>query len=211
MDRSRFGTALVILMVATLLPFPGWTKKYDRHTKSAAPRDIPTGTSITFYGWSRDSRYVAYRWTRLRRRKNRKAIVTIRKHHRLIWKNRLSGFGPNPGRDIAAYTKKLRYVMTPLKGKLVGKDHWQFATPSATYHFRLKAGKRLRWSLWLDDKVLMEEGCNGLYVQIKPILYPSPNGKTVLVLLHQDTGWSREDIIRLAPLPGKTYAPPPHR
>jgi hypothetical protein len=210
-DRGRLGLALVTLMLLVTLPFPGWTQSKHPAPKSERALKAPTGTTIVFHGWSKDNRHIAYRWTRVRPRKNRKALVTIRKHHRLVWKNRISGFGPYPGRDIAAYAKKRGYILSPLKGKEGAKAHWTFKSARGTYHFRVKAGKRLTWSLSLDNKTLMSERCNNLYVKITPSLYPAPNGKSILIVLKQDTGWSREDVIHLAgvpPLPGRV---PQHR
>ena len=47
----------------------------------------------------------------------------------------------------------------------------------------------------------MTERCNNLYVDITPDLYLAPNGKNLLIVLKQDTGWSREDVIHLTELP----------
>ena len=185
--HKNLAWALLCLFV---LPGDAWSEK-----KKQAP---PTyGTVISFHGWSPNSNFVAYTWVQTQRPKppRKKPTIIRRRLNRRIWKGRLSTYGPASGRNVVAYAKRKKYEVKQLLRQNDGPNAWRFTSAQGTYRFKVVAGKKLRWELYLNETLVGKETCKALYVDILPTLYPSPNGRSVLIHLRQNTGWRWDDAI----------------
>ena len=173
------------------------------HATTTPKKKVVYGTAIVFLGWSPDSKYVAYTWTQTRRARKpgKKPRVVQRRLNRRVWKQRLSTYGPASGRDVAAYAKRHNYVVAALPRIARAKSYWTFKAPEGRYVFRLIAGKKLHWELSFKGKKIAGAPCDALYVDVTPTLYPAPDNRTMLIHLHQNTGWGWEDALALAKLP----------
>ena len=192
---------LVILCVAT-------------PTTAAPPRPSETvrrGSEIVFHGWSHDSKYVAY--TRLRF--GPKATVLERQRmHRQVRGGDFTGFGKMVGGDVEGHARRSGYVATPLPWRRLSETALELVWGQRRLLLELDVGREHGWRLWHDRRLLASHRFDRIYVGFHAEMYPSPNGRQAIVVMHLESGWDVDaaafpvDLSALADESAR-LAPPP--
>lgn len=157
---------------------------------SAAPERpndaIRRGSEIAFHGWSRDSKYVAYTRTRF----GPQATVLERQRlHRQVRAGDFTGFGKMVGGDVEAHARRSSYVATPLPSRRLSETALELMWGRRPLLLELDIGREHGWRLWHQQRLLASHRFDRIYVGFRADIYPSPNGRQAIVVMHLDSGW----------------------
>jgi hypothetical protein len=161
-------------------------------------------TRIEFHGWSPDSEFVAYTRTKQRRvedPKKSKPQLTRRSLHRRVKRGRFKGTGPIGDEHIPRLAERKGYVVEQLERLRVDDEETWYIAPEGTYKLRLSVDKSLVWELSFADEVIVRRAFDTPYVDHDVRLYPSPDRRSVLVIMHLSTGWSLHGAVYPLALP----------
>jgi hypothetical protein len=196
MSAHRYALVVTVLSLALVVNVVG------RESASAqAPVD---GTSVEFHGWSPDSQYVAYTRTRrtVARRGRRKARLTRRSHHRRVKGGRFSGTGPiGPKEHVPRYAERRGYITPELDRLEVSDTETWYVALEGTYKLRLSVGDVLTWELVFEDQVIERREFDTIYVSCDARIYPSPDRRHVIVVMHLNRGWNIDGAVYPVTLP----------
>ena len=162
------------------------------------------GSSVEFHGWSPDSQYVAYTRTKRipARTKRRKGKLSRRSHHRRVKAGRFQGTGPvAPDQHIPRYAERKGYVVADLERLEVSDVETWFVAIEGTYKLRLLVGEVIAWELSFGDELIERRAFDTIYVNCKAQLYPSPDRRQALLVMHLDRGWVGEAAVVPLTLP----------
>ena len=191
---------LAMLLGATLL-----TGGFSSARAAAETSPQRVGTTVVFHGWSPDGRYVAY--TRVQRpaaparRGSRAGKPRVREIHRRIVDGRLAESGPAFGQDIASYAREHGYRPGGRPGVALDDRLVRFDVPEGSYVFDVQVGDKMYWELSFEGDVIVRRAFDQLYVDVQPELYPSPDRRQAIVVLHLDRGWAMEAAVYPVELP----------
>jgi hypothetical protein len=157
-----------------------------------------SGTVVEFHGWSPDSQYVAY--TRSRRAATRpghgKPRISRRSHHRRVKDGRFQGTGPvAPDQHIPRYAERKGYVVPALERMEVSDTETWFVALEGTYKLQLTVGETLVWELSFEGELIERRSFDTIYVKCIASLYPAPDRRHALLVMHLDRGWNTEAAV----------------
>lgn len=180
-------TALSALSMAALGP------ALPAQARGERPRPaVPTarrGSEIAFHGWSRDSKYVAY----TRHRFGSRSEQTERQRmHRQVLGGEFTGFGSKVGGDVELHAQRSRYIATPLAQRRTSETALEFLVGERLLHLELDVGREHGWRLQEGDRVLASHRFDRIYVGFRADIYPSPDGRQAIVVMHLDSGWDTD-------------------
>lgn len=197
--RAALAAASAALTVAALLPV-------SARALPPAPADAPYGSRIAFWGWSNDSRWIAY--TRTRRRpapvRHQEPIDEVQLMHRQVKGGELTGFGTMTGGDVEAWARAHDYVVGPARVTRENDESWRFVVDGRPIDFAVRVADGVSFTVRAGDEVLLEHRFDKVYVGVTPALYPSPDRRQAILILSLDTGW----IIDAGLYPLKLPPPP---
>lgn len=162
------------------------------------------GTWISFHGWSPEGHFIAY--TRDKRRptgKGRQVQEATEQLHRIVEDGKLAGYAPAFGKDLEAYATEHRYRVETLPRRQEAERRWIFDAPEGPYTVEVVVGRRLLWQLSYGGRVVKQRAFGAAYVDVDVALYPSPDRKYLLAIMHLDTGWMVDAAVRIIKLPPK--------
>lgn len=166
-------------------------------TAEAAPP--ARGSSLTFHGWSADSRLIAYTRTRSGRgsrpRRDKDAGRGEQRMHRFVEGGRFAGFGRMVGGDVARYALENGYVATPAPHRRVAEMAFELSLGVEILALKIGLGRAQTWRLTRAGVILAEHTFDRIYVGFDVELYPSPDGKQAVLVMHLDTGWEIDAAI----------------
>lgn len=194
---SRASVYIAVLLSAVLITDVGGSD-------SASATSAVGGTSVEFHGWSPDSQYVAY--TRTRRtvvRKGRgKPRLKRRSHHRRVKAGRFSGTGPiGPKEHIPRYAERRGYITPELDRLEVSDTETWYVALEGTYKLRLSVGDVLSWELVFEDQVIERREFDSIYVSCDARIYPSPDRRHAILVMHLNRGWHVDGAVYPVSLP----------
>lgn len=192
LSLASFLVAAVALGVAAQEPSEGTSSR--------------VGTVVEFHGWSPDSQYVAY--TRSRRAVARpgrgKSRLSRRSHHRRVKAGRFQGTGPIAAdQHIPRYAERKGYVVPALQVLEVSDTETWFVALEGTYKLQLTVGETLVWELSFEEEVIERRAFDSIYVRCDAKLYPAPDRRHALLVMHLDRGWSTEAAVYPVTMPAK--------
>jgi len=159
-----------------------------------APSPAEPGSRLTFLGWSPDSRLVAY----TRERGGRAA--TTQRMHRFVRDGAFAGFGRMVGGDVGAYAREHGYVASPAARRSETARRWQMQVGERLFTLAFEIGREVRWTFGEGERVLARHTFDRIYIGFEPELYPSPDGRQGVLVMHLDTGWQIDAAIFPVPL-----------
>lgn len=152
------------------------------------PGDISTrrGSEIVFHGWSRDSKYVAYTRHRFA---SKGSASEHQRMHRQVRNGEFTGFGTMVGGDVEAHARRLDYAVTPLPWRRLSETTLELQWGLRRLLLELDVGREHGWRLFCEGQLLARHLFDRIYVGFRADVYPSPNGRQALVVMHLDSGW----------------------
>lgn len=171
-----------------------------------APGVSRAGTTVEFHGWSPDSQFVAY--TRTKRTSTRprqgKMRLNRRSHHRRVKDGRFQGTGPvSPDQHIPRYAERKGYVVADLERLEVSDTETWFVALEGTYKLRFVVGEAVAWELSFEGELIERRAFDSIYVKCEARIYPSPDRRHLLLVMHLDRGWTTEAAVYPMVLPAK--------
>ena len=157
---------------------------------SAAPR----GSRLEFYGWSRDSRWVAYARRALGRPGKDQRM------HRLVRDGAFGGFGREVGGDVQGFALAHHYVVAPAAQRRVDPLTFELAVGEASLTLKIEPGEKLGWRLVREGRTVASHTFDSLYVDFAVELYPAPDAAQGILVMHLDTGWQVDAAVFPVPL-----------
>jgi hypothetical protein len=207
---SRTGGAAVrvacwLSLCVAFLPAP------PLHAGPPPKADI-ADARLTFHGWSPDSRWIAYTRHFRARRLPDGSLEPPRDQrlHRRVRDGRLTGFGSQVGRDVAAHAEAHGYIAAALPRVSEGPHRFVFG--DGLFSLEIDIGRTLGFTLNHRGTRLFRHTFDRLYVGFEPELYPSPDGRQAILVFHLDSGWETDAAIfplRLSAARRPADAPPP--
>lgn len=162
------------------------------------------GTSIEFHGWSPDSEFVAYTRVKHYRSESGKdgpPQLVRRSLHRRVKRGRFRGTGPIGDEHIPRLAERKGYRVELFERLRIDDTETWFIAPEGTYKLRLSVGKSLIWELSFEDEVVVRRAFDTPYVEHDVHLYPSPDRRSLIVLMHLSTGWTVHGAVYPLALP----------
>lgn len=148
------------------------------------------GSALYFYGWSRDSRLIAY--TRLRVGRTR----PDQRMQRYVEDGEFAGFGKMVGGDVERYARERGYVVVASESRRLSETSFEFAgVGDVPLQLGLEVGRAQSWVLTRGGKRLAEHTFDRIYVGFDAQLFPSPDGTQAVLVMHLDTGWEIDAAI----------------
>ncbi|MFO0746809.1 MAG: hypothetical protein U1F43_14220 [Myxococcota bacterium] len=198
------ASLMLLALAAAPAPAPGAPAVPE------APRS--SGSELEFHGWSPDSRLVAY--TRHRAAKVGSAR-TDQHVQRFVTAGAFAGFGRMVGGDVSAYARAHGYVVAPAPRRPLPKARCltgpEAASPAdaarASGHcWEIRLGARelvlafdvadgIGWRITEGDVELARHAFDRIYVGFDPELYPSPDGRQAVLVVHLDSGWDTDAAV----------------
>jgi len=177
---------LVFLLGSAAWPAPS--------ARAANPEELarPTstrGSRLEFHGWSRNGRFLAYTRRRIGRTRPDQRM------HRLVEAGRFAGFGTMVGGDVETFAREHRYVVVDAPRRRTSESTIVYRLGDATYTLELRVGRAQTWRLVRGDQVLAEHAFDRIYVGFDAELYPSPDERQAVLVMHLDTGWEIDAAI----------------
>lgn len=150
----------------------------------AARAEMPRRTSsITFHGWSKDSRWVAY--TRFRGGRAR----PDERMHRLVEGGAFTGFGEHVGGDVAAYAARRGYVLRTMQKEVLDTERVRFRDGALELVVTFEVGKAVGWRLSQGGVEVARHAFDRPYLAFDVDAFPSPDGRQAILVMALDTGW----------------------
>lgn len=147
------------------------------------------GSELRFFGWSRDSRLIAYTRQRIGRARPDQRM------HRFVEDGLFAGFGKMVGGDVESYARERGYAVAALPVARTSESRWEVALADETLVLTVEVGRAQSWRLTRGEVVLAEHGFDRIYVDLDIAVYPSPDRSQAVVVMHLDTGWEVDAAI----------------
>lgn len=180
---SRRGPLVALIIAVSGLSAPA-------HARGERPgQAVPVvrrGSEIVFHGWSRDSKYVAYTRHRFIARPQQ---VERQRMHRQVRGGAFTGFGTKVGGDVELHARQSGYIVTPLPWRRTSETELELRLGERVLHLELDVGRNHGWRLRDGERVLANHRFDRIYVGFRAELYPSPDGRQAIVVMHLDSGW----------------------
>jgi hypothetical protein len=162
---------------------------------SAEARPPERGSSLTFHGWSPDSRLVAYTRARIGRGGRRGERASEQRMHRFVKGGRFAGFGRMVGGDVLRYAEEHGYVAAAAPRRQVGEMRYELALGREVLALAIGVERTQTWRLTRGEERLGQHTFDRIYVGFEFELYPSPDGTQAVLVMHLDTGWETDAAI----------------
>lgn len=156
------------------------------------------GSALYFFGWSRDSRLIAYTRQRVGRTRPDQRM------HRFVEGGAFAGFGKMVGGDVERYALERGYVVVASPRERPSETRFEFRAGGAPLVLEMQVGHAQSWRLSLAGKTLAEHTFDRIYVDFDVSLFPSPDGAQGVLVMHLDTGWEIDAAIFPVPLTSAT-------
>lgn len=147
------------------------------------------GSALYFFGWSRDSRLIAYTRQRVGRTRPDQRM------HRYVEGGEFTGFGKMVGGDVERYAQERSYVIKGVTKRRISETRFELDFADKTYTLAIEVGKAQLWRLKVGDTVIGEHAFDRIYVGFDVDLFPSPDGTQAVIVMHLDTGWEIDAAI----------------
>lgn len=147
---------------------------------------VRRGSEIVFHGWSRDSKYVAYTRHRFGARPEH---IERQRMHRQVLGGAFTGFGTMVGGDVELHAQRSNYVVAPLPWRRTSETALELRFGERVLHLELDVGRNHGWRLRDGERVIANHRFDRIYVGFRAELYPSPDGRQAIVVMHLDSGW----------------------
>ncbi len=147
---------------------------------------VRRGSEIAFHGWSRNSKYVAYTRQRFA---TRTSAAEQQRMHRQVIDGEFTGFGTMVGGDVEAFAKRWRYDVTPLPWRRLSETTIELMSGPHRLLLELDVGREHGWRLWGEGQLLARHLFDRIYVGFRADVFPSPDGRQAIVVMHLDSGW----------------------
>ncbi len=115
--------------------------------------------------------------------------------HRFVEDGRFTGFGRMVGGDVARYALDHGYVATPAPRRKVGEMAFEIGLGAEILTLRVGLGRAQTWRLTRGETTYAEHAFDRIYVGFDVELYPSPDGRQAVLVMHLDTGWEIDAAI----------------
>jgi len=179
---------LMVFVVGVFMPFVSFGMPAQTDAAYAAPSR--RGSAISFYGWSRDSRVIAYTRQRVGRTRPDQRM------HRFVEAGAFTGFGKMVGGDVERYAQDRGYVVIAAPSRRLSETTFEFApVGGGPLVLDMQVGSAQSWRLTAGVKVLAEHTFDRIYVGFDAELFPSPDGAQAVLVMHLDTGWEIDAAI----------------
>lgn len=179
----RGGPLVALLIAASSFVAPAHARGERPGPSSPVVR---RGSEIVFHGWSRDSKYVAYTRHRFIARPQQ---TERQRMHRQVLGGEFTGFGTKVGGDVELHAQRSGYVVTPLPWRRTSETSLELRLGDRVLHLELDVGRNHGWRLREDERILASHRFDRIYVGFRAELYPSPDGRQAIVVMHLDSGW----------------------
>ena len=180
----RILHVLLVGVLATALPFGATLGASEVVRATPSQR----GSALHFYGWSRDSRLIAYTRQRVGRTRPDQRM------HRFVEGGAFAGCGKMVGGDVESYAQERGYVVVAAPARRVSETRFEFESREAAV-LDMQVGRAQRWQFSVAGKVLAEHTFDRIYVDFDVALFPSPDGSQGVLVMHLDTGWEIDAAI----------------
>lgn len=180
---SRRGPLVALLISVSGLAAPAHAR--GERPGQAAPV-VRRGSEIVFHGWSRDSKYVAYTRHRFIARPEQ---IERQRMHRQVLGGAFTGFGTKVGGDVELHAQRSGYVVTPLPWRRISETSLELRLGDRVLHLELDVGRNHGWRLRDGERILANHRFDRIYVGFRAEIYPSPDGRQAVVVMHLDSGW----------------------
>ena len=184
-SRPRSLGLIVALFIALggALPAPAMARGEEPRP---APAAVRRGSEIVFHGWSRDSKYVAYTRHRFIARPRH---TEFQRMHRQVLGGQFTGFGTKVGGDVELHAQRSGYVATPLPWRRTSETSLELQLGARVLQLELDVGRNHGWRLREGEHILAEHRFDRIYVGFRAELFPSPDSRQAIVVMHLDSGW----------------------
>ena len=168
------------------------------------------GSTLTFHGWSANSRFVAY--TRVRHQADPHAPDgerrEVQRMHRQVRRGVFVGFGSWVGGEVEALAQEHGYAAVKAPRERISDDLTRFRVGDAVFDVAWRVGDRVGWELRRGDTVLGAGAFDTPYLAGEFTLFPSPDGEQALLVARLDAGWVIDTAVFPVPL-GAALPPRP--
>lgn len=147
------------------------------------------GSELRFFGWSRDSRLIAYTRQRIGRARPDQRM------HRFVEDGSFAGFGKMVGGDVARYAQERGYVARALPVSRPSESRFSWTLDGDPLVLSVEVGQGQTWRLVRGDLLLAEHTFDRIYVDLDVALYPAPDATQAVLVMHLDTGWEVDAAI----------------
>jgi len=158
--------------------------------ESALASPSQRGSALHFYGWSRDSRLIAYTRQRVGRTRPDQRM------QRYVEAGEFAGFGKMVGGDVERYAHERGYVLVAAESRRLGETSFEFTgIGDVPLKLGLEVGHAQSWVLTRGGEPLAKHTFDRIYVGFDAQLFPSPDGTQAVLVMHLDTGWEIDAAI----------------
>jgi len=174
----------------------------------------PGASTLYFLGWSKDSKWIAYRRIAATPKRTARGVESVQREqrmHRRVRDGRFDGFGKMVGGDVAEFAKGHGYVVDAIPARVEGPRLFHFELGASEIRLEIEVGSRLGFRVTQDGVPIFGHAFDRLYVAFEPELYPSPDRGQAMLVFHLESGWDVDAAIfplRLRPLRPKPLSPP---
>jgi len=147
------------------------------------------GSWIDFHGWSRNGRFLAYTRRRLGRTRPDQRM------HRLVEGGQFAGFGTMVGGDVEAFAREHGYVVVHTPKRRVDESRIVYRLGESSFTLEFQVGHAQKWRLMRGERVLAEHVFDRIYVGYEADLFPTPDERQAVLVMHLDTGWEIDAAI----------------
>lgn len=184
---SRRGAVVAMVIAVSGLAVPAHSRgEPSGHTNRNTSQVVRRGSEIIFHGWSRDSKYVAYTRHRFIARPEH---TERQRMHRQVLGGAFTGFGTKVGGDVELHAQRSGYVVTPLPWRRTSETTLELRFGERVLHLELDVGRNHGWRLRDGERIIANHRFDRIYVGFRAELYPSPDGRQAIVVMHLDSGW----------------------
>lgn len=184
---SHHGAIVGLLIAVSGLAVPAHARgeRPEQTSRNTSPV-VRRGSEIVFHGWSRDSKYVAYTRHRFIARPEH---IERQRMHRQVLGGAFTGFGTKVGGDVELHAQRSRYVVAPLPWRRTSETSLELRFGERLFHLELDVGRNHGWRLREGERIMAHHRFDRIYVGFRAELYPSPDGRQAIVVMHLDSGW----------------------
>lgn len=179
-----WSLALLLALAPALTPAIAAPDRNAAGSRGLEPKR--RGSEIRFFGWSPDSKYVAYLRLKFPRRGGQPELQRM---HRQVLGGEFTGFGTMVGGDVESHARRAHYVATPLPWRRISENRLELALADRLLYFDLDVGREHGWRLTHEGRVLASHRFDRIYVGFQAEVYPSPDGRQAIIVMHLDSGW----------------------
>lgn len=109
--------------------------------------------------------------------------------HRQVLGGEFTGFGTKVGGDVELHAQRSGYVVAPLPWRRISETALELRFGERVLLLELDVGRHHGWRLREGERILASHLFDRIYVGFRAELYPSPDGRQAIVVMHLDSGW----------------------